>query len=360
MTRTTQLDRDCVVTDRGGIIENTHGVHVAVTDAEGNILFAVGNPSRITLSRSAAKPAQAVAVIETGGFEKAHFDDADLALMCASHNSEEIHITRSRDMLAKIQAGGEYLRCGGHPANSAEVNRAWIKADFEPTGIYNNCSGKHVAMMAGAQALGADILDYHLPDHPMQLQVKKVVEELSLDPKNVEWGVDGCNLPAPAFPLFYMARMFALFAAAADEVEKDASSATQRSRNLARTFNAMTRYPELVGGTGRFCTDLMSSYQGQLFGKVGADACYGVGIRESDDTRRLGVKGAIGISFKIEDGNLGILYAVVAEVLEQLRIGTPEARSKLDGFHYLKRKNTMNVVTGNVSFNFQVGPIEEK
>ncbi|KAI8687046.1 hypothetical protein NCS56_00276800 [Fusarium sp. Ph1] len=360
MTRTTQIDRDCVVTDRGGIIENTHGVHVAVTDVEGKILFAVGNPSRITHVRSAAKPAQAVAVIETGGFEKAGFDDADLALMCASHNSEDCHITRAKDMLAKIKVGEEYLRCGGHPSILEDLNRAWIKADFEPTGIHNNCSGKHVAMMAGAQGLGADILDYHLPDHPMQLQVKKVIGELSLDPENVEWGIDGCNLPAPAFPLFYMARMYALFAEAADEVEKDASSTTQRTRNLARTFNAMTRYPKLVGGTGRFCTELMSSHQGQLFGKVGADACYGVGIRESEDTRRLGAKGAVGISFKIEDGNLEILYAVVPEVLEQLKIGTSEERSKLDAFHYLKRRNSMNVVTGSVSFNFQVHPFESK
>ncbi|RTE69935.1 hypothetical protein BHE90_015681 [Fusarium euwallaceae] len=360
MTRTTQIDRDCVVTDRGGVIENTHGVHVAVTDVEGNILYSVGNPSRITLIRSSAKPAQAVAVIETGGFENAGFDDADLALMCASHNAEDIHVTRARDMLAKIKTGEEYLRCGGHPSILEELNRAWIKADFEPTRIHNNCSGKHVAMMAGAQGLGADILDYHLPDHPMQLEVKKVVEELSLDPKNIEWGIDGCNLPAPAFPLFYMARMFALFAKATDEVEKDASSTTQRTRNLARTFNAMTRYPELVGGTGRFCTELMRSYQGKLFGKVGADACYGMGIRESEDTRRLGAKGAIGISFKIEDGNLEILYAVIPEVLEQLKIGTSEERSKLDGFHYLKRKNTMDVVTGSVSFNFQVRPVESK
>ncbi|KAF4964062.1 hypothetical protein FZEAL_10889 [Fusarium zealandicum] len=355
MTRTAQLDRDCVITDRGGIIENTHGVHVAVTDSDGNLLFAVGNPDRITLARSAAKPAQAVAVIETGGFERYGFDDADLALACASHNSEDRHIARAKDMLAKIQGQEKDLRCGGHPSNSEAVNRAWIKADFEPTGICNNCSGKHVAMMAGAQALGAEVLDYHRPDHPMQLQVKKVVEELSPDPKLVEWGVDGCNLPAPAYPLFYLARTYAIFAAAADSIDENASSASQRTLNLARTFNAMTQHPELVGGAGRFCTELMRHYQGQLNGKVGADGCYGVGIRESDDTRRLGVEGALGISVKIEDGSLEILYAVVAEVLEQLQIGTPEIRSQLDSFHHLKRRNTMNVVTGSVVFNFQVG-----
>ncbi|GKU08373.1 l-asparaginase ii protein [Fusarium langsethiae] len=355
MTQTTLLDRDCVVTDRGGIIENTHGVHIAVTDAKGNILYSAGNLSRVTLSRSAAKPAQAVAVIETGAVEKFGFDDVDLALMCASHNSEDFHIARAKSMLSKIRAEEKDLQCGGHPAVSEEVNREWIKAGFEPTGICNNCSGKHVAMMAGAEALGAKVLDYHQFDHPMQLEVKRVVEELSLDPKQVGWGVDGCNLPAPAYPLYDMANSFAIFAEAADAVKTHVAT-TQRTHNLARVFDAMTQYPEQVGGTGRFCTVLMQSYKGQLFGKVGADACYGLGIRDSADTRRLGAIGAIGIAAKVEDGNLEILYAVVAEVLEQLRVGTAEQRAKLDGFHHLKRKNTMNVVTGLVKFNFNVLP----
>ncbi|RGP75704.1 putative l-asparaginase ii [Fusarium longipes] len=357
MTRTTLIDRDCVVTDRGGIVENTHDVHIAVTDTDGNVLYSVGNPSRVTLSRSAAKPTQAVAVIETGAVDKFGFDDADLALMCASHNSEDFHISRAKNMLSKIKAEEKDLQCGGHPAVSEEVNRAWIKAGFEPTGICNNCSGKHVAMMAGAEALGAEVLDYHQFNHPMQLEVKRVIEEISLDPTQVGWGVDGCNLPAPAYPLYDLANSFTIFAKAADAVESSESTA-QRTRNLARVFNAMSRYPEQVGGTGRFCTVLMQSYKGQLFGKVGADACYGVGVRESEDTRRLGAKGALGIAAKVEDGNLEILYAVVAEVLEQLQIGTAEQRAKLDGFHYLKRKNTMNVVTGLVKFNFKLLPDE--
>ncbi|KAM0263125.1 hypothetical protein ACHAPA_008958 [Fusarium lateritium] len=353
MTKTSLLDRDCVVTDRGGIIENTHGVHVAVTDTEGNILYSVGNPSRVTHVRSAAKPVQAVAIIETGAVDKFEFDETDLALMCASHNSEEFHVSRARNMLSKIKAEEDDLRCGGHPAVSEDVNRSWIRAGFEPTSIYSNCSGKHVAMMAGAEALGADVVDYHGPDHPMQLAVKKVTEDLSLDPKQIEWGIDGCNLPAPAYPLFHLARTYAIFAAAADS-----ASTSQRTRNFARVFNAMAHHPEQVGGTGRFCTILMQSYKGQLIGKIGADACYGVGVREGEDTRRLGAKGALGISAKVEDGNIEILYAVVAEILDQLDIGTREQRDKLESFWHLKRRNTMNVVTGQVTFNFKLRPVK--
>ncbi|GME37836.1 l-asparaginase ii [Neofusicoccum parvum] len=354
MTRTTVPD-DFVVTDRGGVVENRHAVHAAVVDSTGALLFTAGDAARLTLARSAAKPAQALAIIEAGGLGDAFgFDDADLALMCASHSSEDRHVARARAMLAKARAAEHDLRCGGHPAISDAVNRAWIKRDFAPTAVCNNCSGKHAGMLAGARALGAPKEGYHLPDHPIQLRVRGVVEDLcGLGADDVKWGIDGCNLPAPAIPLRHLARMYASFAEAADAVESDAG-APARTQAQARIFNAMARYPELVGGEGRFCTVLMEAFGGALIGKVGADGCYGIGVRASEQTRRLGAKGAVGISVKIEDGSLEILYAVAAEILQQLGIGTPDLWERLAAFHQLKRLNTAGVVTGRVSYPFKV------
>ncbi|KAL1633015.1 hypothetical protein SLS58_011247 [Diplodia intermedia] len=96
----------------------------------------------------------------------------------------------------------------------------------------------------------------------------------------------------------------------------------------------MVGYPELVGGEGRFCTVLMEAFGGMLIGKVGA----------------------LGIAVKIEDGNMEILYAVVAEILEQLQIGTAEMRQQLAVFHHLKRLNTANIVIGKVSLPFKLRP----
>jgi L-asparaginase II len=172
------LEEDCIVSDRGGIIENTHRIHAAVVDSTGRLLYSIGNPDRITLLRSAAKPAQALAIVETGALEKFGYNDSDLALICASHNSEDRHLARARGMLEKLQASEDDLRCGGHPSISPEVNRAWVKADLQPTGIHNNCSGKHAGMLAGAEAIGAGVQNYHHLEHPMQQRVKHVVEDL--------------------------------------------------------------------------------------------------------------------------------------------------------------------------------------
>ncbi|CAM1502327.1 Fc.00g043110.m01.CDS01 [Cosmosporella sp. VM-42] len=141
---------DYVVTDRGGIIENRHGVHAAVVGSSGKLLFAVGSPFRITLARSAAKPAQALAVLETGALEQFGFEEADLALMCAPHSSEPRHVTHAREVLAKVKAEESHLACGGHPAVNDSVNRDWIKRDYFPTAVCNNCSGKDAGMLGGA------------------------------------------------------------------------------------------------------------------------------------------------------------------------------------------------------------------
>lgn len=213
-------------------------------------------------------------------------------------------------------------------------------------------------MLAGALSLGVDKLDYHLPDHHMQIHVKRVIEEhCGAESGVVQWGLDGCNLPAPALPLQNMGLMYAKVAAAADACDSSRSTASRRTRSLARIYHAMTQYPEMVGGEGRFCTILMQVFGGALIGKLGADGCYGVGIRASAETAAMGFEGALGIAVKIEDGSIEILCAVVAEILAQLDIGTAEQKEALKPFHHLKRRNTMNIVTGDVTLAFRLRPV---
>ncbi|OLL32554.1 asparaginase [Burkholderia sp. SRS-W-2-2016] len=342
---------------RGDSIENTHLAHVALVDADGRLLYSFGDATRMTLPRSAAKPAQALAVLETGALDRYGFDAADLALMCASHSSEPRHIERTRAMLAKVQASEADMRCGGHPPLSDAVYVDWIRRGFTPTAVCSNCSGKHAGMLAGARSLGVALAGYELPDHPLQQRVKQTVASVcDLPDDGVHWAIDGCNLPTPAFPLDRLARLFAKLAAAEDQVEAAAPEAelAPRTAALARIYRAMTSYPELVGGEGRFCTLLMQAFGGALVGKLGADGSYAIGVRASQQTARLGARGALGIAVKIEDGNVGVLYAVTAQLLTLLELGTPEQRAALAGFHAPKRLNTMGVEIGRMDFSIEL------
>ncbi|OIQ77804.1 L-asparaginase II [mine drainage metagenome] len=342
------------VSYRGDSVENRHIAHIAVVNAAGRLLYAFGDPERVTLARSAAKPAQAAAIVATGALERYGFDEADLALMCASHSSEPRHIDHTRRMLAKLGADESALRCGGHPSLSDAVQRDWIRHDFVPTPVCSNCSGKHVGMLAGARMLGGDSTEYHEPLNTMQQHVRRTVAELcELPPEQVEWGIDGCNLPTPAFALDRLARLYAKLADAAD-AQSAAASDTTADSVLARIYHAMTRHPELVAGEGRYCTELMRAYDGALVGKLGADGCYGIGVRASTRTRELGADGALGIAVKIEDGRLDVLYSVVSEVLARLDLGSAGQRARLAAFHQPPLLNTRGVEVGHRAFPFEL------
>ncbi|KAH0333659.1 L-asparaginase II, partial [Aureobasidium melanogenum] len=309
----------------------------------------------MTLARSAAKPFQALAILETGTAERVDFDSGDIALMCSSHNAEEKHISQAVAMLQRARLEEKDLKCGGHPSLSRTINEAWTRNGFEPTAIYNNCCAKHIGMLAAAKTINADIGNYHTIQQPVQQKIKNVVEAMSaLKPDQISWGIDGCNAPAPAMPLYGLARMYAALADAADQSEKLGCTQSSRTQTLSRIFKSMSAFPELIAGEDRFCTDLGRVYRGALIGKLGADGCYGLAIRESEATEKMGAKGAVGIAIKVEDGKIDVLYAAVMEILEQLGIGTKDIWEDMSRYHSIEQKNTMGVVIGHTSFDIRV------
>lgn len=350
---TSEASQVAAIAWRGGLVETTHLAHAAIVDASGRLLYAFGNPERLTLVRSAAKPAQALAVLETGALEQFGFDDADLALMCGSNSSEARHIERTRSMLAKVNAEESDMRCGGHPPLSDAVWREWIKRDFVPGPVCSNCSGKHAGMLAGARAIGATFENYHLPEHPLQLRVRQTMAQVcELPDAGVQWAIDGCNLPTPAFPLDRLALLFAKLADAADHLADhadDRNAAAPRTHALARIYRAMTSHPEMVAGEQRFCTTLMEAFGGDVVGKVGAAGSYAIGVRRQGQQGQHAVPGAIGIAVKVEDGNQAALYAIVVAVLRQLGIGTPAQLAALSAYDAPPIHNTVGIETGYLS-----------
>ena len=77
---------------RGGNIESRHEAYALAIDEGGKIIFSTGNPDYSTCIRSSLKPFQASAAILEGATESAGFTNEEIALMCASHNGEEIHV----------------------------------------------------------------------------------------------------------------------------------------------------------------------------------------------------------------------------------------------------------------------------
>ena len=68
---------------RGNLVESRHRGAVAVVDADGAIVLALGDVDMPIVPRSAIKALQALVLVESGGADRYGFGDEELALACA-------------------------------------------------------------------------------------------------------------------------------------------------------------------------------------------------------------------------------------------------------------------------------------
>ena len=109
---------------RGDLVETTHRVTAAVVDAEGRLVAASGDPALETWWRSAAKPFQALPLIQDGVAERFGLEDEELAFACASNSSEAAHVAAAGVFMHKVGVTEEQLSCGLHTPLSPVVARA--------------------------------------------------------------------------------------------------------------------------------------------------------------------------------------------------------------------------------------------
>ena len=109
-----------VVVRRGERVESEHRVAYAVADAAGRLLEAAGDVDRAVFPRSAIKPLQALALVESGAADRFGVGEQELALACASHSGEPEHVALVQAWLARLGLDATALECGAHPPLHAE------------------------------------------------------------------------------------------------------------------------------------------------------------------------------------------------------------------------------------------------
>jgi L-asparaginase II len=292
---------------RGAHVESEALVDVAVVDAAGVVVAHAGEADRSTWWRSAAKPFQAAACVRAGAADRYDFDDAALALACASHSAEPEHLAVATRMLAACGCVEDDLACGGHPSLSPAVHDDLVRRGLSPSSSSSNCSGKHAAMLALARHAGVDVRGYEAPGHPVQDAVRReILAATGL--ADVDVAGDGCRAATFFVPLGAMARAWARFA-----VDDDAA--------LVRLRRAMTRHPHLVAGRGRTCTTLMATpgAAGRVVVKVGAEGVYCAALPGA----------GLGVALKVRSGDWRAtpvaLCGVLARLDDRLGLGLPHA-----------------------------------
>ncbi len=286
---------------RGTLVESVHRGAIAVANADGKIVFSLGDIDVPVYPRSSLKPIQALALLESGAAEAFGLGDEEIALACASHSGEPMHTERVKAWLGRIGCDASDLACGAHPVRYEPVWEAMVRAGEAPTRVHNNCSGKHTGFLTVARHWDIATAGYERHDHPVQRAVAAALKDLSGIPDELPWGVDGCTAPNFALPLSGFARAFARLA-------HPETLAGPRATAARRIVRAMTHHPELVAGTGRACTILMRAAGGRAAVKTGAEGYFAAIIPER----------GWGIALKIDDGAGRAAETVMAAILDKL------------------------------------------
>lgn len=280
---------------RSGFVESRHVGSLVVLRPDGSTALALGTPEAPVFPRSSNKPMQAAGMLRAGlgataaaggrpaggmpaGRLPAGGLPADLlAIAAASHSGEPVHIDAVRRLLAT--AGLDEASLANTPDLPLDQQAAWavLRAGGGPDHVYQNCSGKHAAMVATCVAAGWPVEGYLAAGHPLQVALRGTLEELAAEPVAAV-GVDGCGAPVFAITLRGLAVAFRAMVLAADGTPE------------RRVADAMRARPELVGGTGRDVTALMSGVPG-LLAKDGAEGVYAAATADG---------GAIAL--KVDDG----------------------------------------------------------
>ena len=278
---------------RDPLVESRHEIAYCVWRG-GGVVRGSGDLDAPVFYRSAAKPFQALTVVESGAPDRFGFTEEELAMVVGSHVGSPRHARNARSMLEKAGASPDLLRCGGHRPLDRKVYEGYVSRGESWGRLEDNCSGKHSGMIAAAIALGADPATYADPDHPVQRANREhVAAHTGCDA--LVAGTDGCAVPCFAAPLAAMARGIASFT----------SSAAPAAQRIC---DAVARHPEMIGGERRFDTTVIRATDGRVFSKIGAEGVVTIGVRGEDT----------GIAIKVADGSERALNAFAAALLVDL------------------------------------------
>lgn len=286
---------------RADTLECLHFGAIAVVNRHGHLLARAGDPHWLTFTRSTLKALQALPFMQAGGPGQFGFSSQEIALLCASHNGEALHVATAQSMLGKAGLTYKALRCGCHVPGLFTLLDQAPPDDLVFDERHNNCSGKHAGFLAYCVQHGLSLDDYTEPSHPLQSAIRlDVARAVGMDEDDLKMGIDGCSAPNYAMPLSRLAYGYARLASGAQDTEFGESFATMSE--------AMTSHPDMVSGTGRSDLAFMLAGRGDWVSKVGADGVQVVASKSRGEA----------FAIKIIDANKPALFAATVEVLEQL------------------------------------------
>jgi len=265
---------------RGSSVESVHKIHAVITDNKGRVLMCAGNPEYKSFIRSALKPFQAIPFVSSGAASKISNSSKSIALSCGSHGGSKLHSREAFKILWEYDIDIKKLKCP--------------QKNISP--LEHNCSGKHAAFLATCKKLNWPLDSYLKGDHPLQIEIFRIVSELLKIPiSDINAERDDCGAPTLYMKLLEMSKLYSLLS-------------SSENAELEQISRAMITNPLMLADNNKFDTEIVKASHGQVIGKGGAE-----GIQCLSK-----VNEGIGLALKVEDGSKRAKHAVSLHLLKQL------------------------------------------
>jgi len=299
---------------RGEVLENIHEGILCVIDQRRNILLSVGDVENTPIYyRSAMKPIQAIPVFETDLIEKYQLTGEEAALFCASQRGEIYHQEALMKLSEKLGFSEGDLICGDSYPLNEEPKIQYICAGKSKRRLMHNCAGKHLGFMAYAREKDFSIKGYEKINHPLQIQIKQDVSELSEYPiEKIIESTDGCGVPVYAVPVKNMALSYLKLAdpqMVSNQIKKNA---------IKKVSDTMQKYPKIIASHDFICTALLEDKN--IIAKGGAQGVYCLALKEEK----------ISIALKVMSGTELLWPIIVSEVLKKLNYKNSDTIKRLE------------------------------
>ena len=289
---------------RSNTIESKHYVKALVCDSNGKTLLTTGNNKDLIYPRSAVKIFQAISFIQSNSHKKLNLNKKQIALSCSSHRGEDYHILQLKNWIKKTNLKIDNLGCGLHYPLNKKAAENFLRSKKQINQLYNNCSGKHLAMLSSCLSNNYKINEYLNFNHEHQISIRKIFEEFTnskITKKN--YGIDGCSAPQYSFNIKDLSNGL-------NNLIKSYNGLFNFSNEAKLLINSVLENPYYIGGTDSLDSNIIKFSEKQIFCKGGAE---GVFLFAHLKKKITGV-------IKVIDGNERALPSIVYNIFKKLKL----------------------------------------
>lgn len=249
---------------RNDVSENT--IHGAVAWAHGDEVIHSFGGNVLCYGRSMMKPLMMKAFT---GVLADELSWKQKAIACSSHNGDTEHVATAQSILSESEWG--LMQC---PLDVPLVQ--FGRQVRRPRRWFHTCSGEHAAILKGLRLKGINRAGYTLPQSDWFPEFISTLRTYLNKPdwEPVRVAKDGCGLPTVSNTVNELSIMFANLAAKRDD---------------DWIWEAMCKYPDLVGGFNRLDSTILKAGNGKVLAKEGADGLLGLSVIHPDYPKGLGI-----------------------------------------------------------------------